>query len=102
MKNSLLFPHLKKLFLGLILISLADCGIYTLNDESIDYNKLPLTVTVHQINLEYFTSMEQNIEDFNETREQINLGILELLEQHKIELAAQSTEVVVKNYTAVE
>jgi hypothetical protein len=44
--------------------------------------------------------MEQNIEDFNETREQINLGILELLEQHKIELAAQSTEVVVKNYTA--
>lgn len=58
--------------------------------------------TVHQISLEYFTSMEQNIEDFNETREQINLGILELLEQHKIELAAQSTEVVVKNFTAVE
>ena len=84
----------------MILISLADCSIYTLNDESIDYNKLPLTVTVHQINLEYFTSMEQNIEDFNETREQINLGILESLEQHKIELAAQSTEVVVKNYTA--
>jgi MscS family membrane protein len=56
--------------------------------------------TVHQISMEYFTSMEQNIEDFNETREQINLGILELLERHKIELAAQNTEVVVKNYTA--
>lgn len=56
--------------------------------------------TVHQISLEYFTSMEQSVEDFNETREQINLGILELLEQHQIELAAQNTEVVVKNVSA--
>lgn len=56
--------------------------------------------TAHQISLEYFTSMEQSVEDFNETREQINLAILELLEQYKIELAAQHTEVVIKNNTA--
>lgn len=55
--------------------------------------------TTHQISLEYFTSMEQSVEDFNETREQVNLGILELLEQHKIELAAQNTEVVLKQAT---
>jgi len=40
MKNSFLFSHSKKIFLGLILISLAGCGIYTLNDVSIDYTKV--------------------------------------------------------------
>jgi carbon monoxide dehydrogenase subunit G len=50
MKNSFLFSHSKKLFLGLILISLAGCGIYTLNDVSIElspklYDKLLQKIT---------------------------------------------------------
>lgn len=51
----------------------------------------------HIITIEYFTSMEQTIEDFNETRENINLAIINSLEKKEIELAAIDKEVIVRN-----
>jgi MscS family membrane protein len=50
----------------------------------------------HVISIEYFTSMEQSIEDFNDTRENINLEMISSLENHHIELAATNTEIILK------
>jgi MscS family membrane protein len=50
----------------------------------------------HIMAVDYFTTMEQSVEEFNRLREEVNLGIIELLETSKIELAAASTDVVVK------
>ncbi len=51
----------------------------------------------HIVAVEYYTSMPQPIEEFNTLREEINLAIIELLENSKIELAAANTDVVVRN-----
>ncbi|MEP6844904.1 MAG: mechanosensitive ion channel domain-containing protein [Panacibacter sp.] len=50
----------------------------------------------HVITIEYFTSMEQNIIEFNALREEINFALIELLKKSNVELAGASTEVVVK------
>ncbi len=49
----------------------------------------------HLIAVDYFTVMPQSIEDFNGLREAINLDVIILLENSKIELAAGATDVVV-------
>ena len=51
----------------------------------------------HIITLEYFTGVEQSIDDFNDTRGAINLDLMSSLENKQIELAAINTIVLVKN-----
>lgn len=51
----------------------------------------------HVISVEYFTSIMQSMEEFNQLRELVNLDITRLLESNGIELAASNTEVVVKS-----
>jgi MscS family membrane protein len=51
----------------------------------------------HIVNVEYFSSADNEIEDYFLLREKINMSLIELLESHKIELAASSTDVVVKH-----
>jgi hypothetical protein len=50
----------------------------------------------HIVFIEYFSSASDAYEDYLALREKINMGLIELLEAHKIELAASSTDVVVK------
>ena len=50
----------------------------------------------HIVAVDYFTTISQSIEAFNLFRETINLEIIELLESLQIELAAASTDIVVK------
>lgn len=49
----------------------------------------------HIVAVDYFTTMQQSIEDFNQLRESVNLEIIALLETSNIELAAANTDVVV-------
>lgn len=51
----------------------------------------------HVIVVEYFTSILQSLDEFNQLREQVNLEIIRLLENNAIELAASNTEVVIKS-----
>jgi hypothetical protein len=46
--------------------------------------------------MEYFSSATDEYEDYLMLREKINMALIELLEAHNIELAASSTDVVVK------
>jgi MscS family membrane protein len=55
--------------------------------------------TAHIVTVDYFTSMEQSNETFNDFRQQINLSVIALLAQMNVALAAASTDVVV--HTAV-
>src|SRR3954469_24718520 len=50
----------------------------------------------HVITIEYYTSMMQTVNDFNGLREEINFEIIELFNRENIELAASSTDIVVK------
>lgn len=50
----------------------------------------------HIVCVEYFTSMQQSVEEFNELREAVNLEVIELLEKSKVELAALQTELVMQ------
>lgn len=50
----------------------------------------------HIVAIDYFTTMQQSIEEFNTLREAVNLEVIELLEKSGIELAAANTDVVVK------
>ncbi|MES2374665.1 MAG: mechanosensitive ion channel domain-containing protein [Bacteroidota bacterium] len=50
----------------------------------------------HIVAIDYFTTMQQSIEEFNALREAVNLEVIELLEKSGIELAAANTDVVVK------
>ncbi len=50
----------------------------------------------HITEIDYFTTIEQSIDEFNTLREEVNLGIIELLEKMGIELAAANTDVVVR------
>ncbi len=53
--------------------------------------------TAHIIAVDYFTSMQQSIEEFNSLREAVNLELIELLERSGIELAAANTDVIVRS-----
>lgn len=71
-----------------------------LNKESVENNTVHLQDTgknAHIIAVDYFTSMQQSIEEFNTLREAINLEIIELLETRNIELAAANTDIVIKS-----
>ena len=50
----------------------------------------------HIVMIEYFSSAADIYEDYLMLREKINMALIELLESRKIELAASSTDVVVK------
>ncbi len=50
----------------------------------------------HIISIEYFTSMQQSIEDFNLLREAVNLEIIGLLEKDGIELAAANADILIR------
>jgi MscS family membrane protein len=50
----------------------------------------------HIISVEYFTTMQQSLEDFNALREAVNFEVIELMEKTGVELAAANTEVVIK------
>lgn len=49
----------------------------------------------HVITVEYFTTMQQTIVEFNALREEINFAVIELLNKNGVELAAASTEILV-------
>ena len=51
----------------------------------------------HIIYVDYFTTMHQTIDEFNAFREEINLGIIFLLEEAKVELAAGNKEILLKD-----
>lgn len=54
----------------------------------------------HIIAADYFTTMQQSMESFNELREAITLEVIALLETSKIELAAANTDVIVTSKNA--
>lgn len=69
-----------------------------LNKPDIQHTMVYLMDTGRQAHIlaaDYFTTMEQSIEEFNQLREAINLEVVELLEQKGLELAAANTDVVV-------
>ncbi|MES2331582.1 MAG: mechanosensitive ion channel domain-containing protein [Bacteroidota bacterium] len=49
----------------------------------------------HIVAVDYFTTMQQSIEEFNTLREAVNLEVIELLEKSGLELAAANTDVIV-------
>jgi MscS family membrane protein len=51
----------------------------------------------HIVAIDYFTTMQQSIEEFNTLREAVNLEVIELLEKSGLELAAANTDVVVRS-----
>ncbi|MEI6185520.1 MAG: mechanosensitive ion channel domain-containing protein, partial [Bacteroidota bacterium] len=51
----------------------------------------------HIIEITYFTSIDQTLDEHNELRHTVNLAIIQLIEKMKIELASSSSEVVVIN-----
>lgn len=50
----------------------------------------------HIINIVYFTTMDQSVNEFNELREKINFTIIELLAANNLELAAANKDVILK------
>lgn len=50
----------------------------------------------HIVAIDYFTTMQQSIEEFNTLREAVNLEVIALLEKSGLELAAANTDIVVK------
>lgn len=52
--------------------------------------------SAHMVQVEYFTNMEQSLEEFIGLREAINFEVIELLESRKIELSAATTDVLIK------
>ncbi len=51
----------------------------------------------HIVAVDYFTTMQQSLEEFNLLREAVNLEIIELLEKSGIELAAANTDIIIKS-----
>lgn len=49
----------------------------------------------HVITIEYFTSMQQTIAEFNALREEINFAVIDLLNKSGVELAAASTDIII-------
>ena len=56
--------------------------------------------SAHIVQIDYFTIMEQSMEEFIALREVINFEIIELLETRKIELSAATTDVLIKKAVA--
>ncbi len=53
----------------------------------------------HVIHIDYFTSILQGLQDFNEQKEEIMLSIIHMLKANNIELAAHNQHIIVsKNY----
>ena len=52
--------------------------------------------SAHLVHIDYFTTMEQSIEEFIILREVVNFEVIELLENRNIELAAATTDVLIK------
>ena len=52
--------------------------------------------TAHILSVEYYTSMQQSIEDFYALKEAVNLEVIDLLEKSNIELAAANMDVIVR------
>lgn len=50
----------------------------------------------HVVIIEFFTSMDQSIETFNQLRQQVNLEIISWLEENQLQLAAANTDVTVR------
>jgi len=50
----------------------------------------------HVITIEVFTTMQQTVQEFNALREDINFAVIDLLKKNGVDLAAASTDVVVK------
>ena len=81
------------------LTTLLDAIRALLNTQKIDSAYVYLHDTgkhAHVVMVEYFSSATDEYEDYLMLREKINMALIELLESHKIELAASSTDVVVK------
>ena len=51
----------------------------------------------HIVAVDYYTTMNQSVEEFNALREAVNLEVIELLEKSGLELAAANTDVVIKS-----
>ncbi|MBN9298562.1 MAG: mechanosensitive ion channel [Filimonas sp.] len=49
----------------------------------------------HLVTVDYFTNMYQTNDQFNDTREKVNLAVIELLRTEKVDLAAASSDIVV-------
>jgi MscS family membrane protein len=70
-----------------------------LSTQNIDSYQVHLHDTgkqAHIVIVEYFSSATDEHEAYLMLREKINMAFIEILEAHKIELAASSTDVVVK------
>ena len=52
--------------------------------------------TAHIVAVDYFTTMQQSIEEFFSLKEAVNLEVIDLLEKSQIELAAANTDVIVR------
>ena len=65
--------------------------------ENYTANLIDTGKNAHIFAVEYFTSMPQEIYEFNDLREAVNLAIILLLETSKIELAATNTEIKLHN-----
>lgn len=51
----------------------------------------------HIVAVDYYTTMQQSVEEFNSLREEVNFEVIELLEKSSLELAAANTDVVIKS-----
>jgi MscS family membrane protein len=70
-----------------------------LQKDTVENNTVFLSDTgknAHIITIEYFTSMRQNVNEFNALREEINFAVIDLLNKNGVELAAANTDVVIK------
>jgi MscS family membrane protein len=52
--------------------------------------------SAHIMAVDYFTTIEQDINEFNALREEVNLDIIELLSKMQLELAGANTDITVK------
>ena len=52
--------------------------------------------SAHLVHIDYFTTMEQSIEEFILLKEIVNFEVIELLEKRNIQLAAATTDILVK------
>ncbi len=50
----------------------------------------------HVVIIEFFTSMDQSIEAFNQLRQQVNLEIIHWLNENNLQLAAANTDVTIR------
>lgn len=53
--------------------------------------------TAHIVAVDYYTTMEQSLEEFYTLKEAVNFEVIELLEKSGLELAAANTDVVIKS-----